>query len=106
VARILSRRLRRSDVVARYGGEEFAVLLPGTDREAAALLAEELRGEIESSPAALPAPAEPIRVTMSFGVASLPSDATEEASLVAAADRALYRAKHGGRNRVERVPAG
>jgi diguanylate cyclase (GGDEF)-like protein len=106
VARILSRRLRRSDVVARYGGEEFAVLLPGTDREAAASLAEELRREIESTAAALPAPAEPIRVTMSFGVASLPSDAAEEAALVAAADRALYHAKHGGRNRVERVPAG
>ena len=103
VARLLAQRLRRSDVVARYGGEEFAVLLPGSDREAAAALAEELRREIESSPAALPAPAEPLRVTLSFGVASLPDDAASEQALVSAADRALYSAKNGGRNRVERA---
>jgi diguanylate cyclase (GGDEF)-like protein len=105
VARILSRRLRRSDVVARYGGEEFAVLLPGTDAQAAFTLADELRREIESAAAPLPEPAGPLRVTLSFGVASLPSDAADEPGLVAAADRALYRAKHGGRNRVERAGA-
>jgi diguanylate cyclase (GGDEF)-like protein len=103
VARLLAQRLRRSDIVARYGGEEFAVLLPGSDRDAAARLAEDLRREIESSPAPLPAPAEPLRVTLSFGVASLPDDAASEQALVSAADRALYRAKNGGRNRVERV---
>jgi diguanylate cyclase (GGDEF)-like protein len=103
VARVLSRRLRRSDVVARYGGEEFAVLLPGTDGPAALALAEELRREIESAAAPLPDPAGPLRVTLSFGVASLPADAADEQGLVTAADKALYRAKHGGRNRVERA---
>jgi len=106
VARVLARRLRRSDVVARYGGEEFAVLLPGTDGEAAFSLAEELRREVESTPAPLPAPADPLAVTVSFGAAALPADAAEEAGLVAAADRALYRAKEGGRNRVERAAGG
>ena len=106
VARVLARRLRRSDVVARYGGEEFAVLLPGTDRDAAFTLAEELRREVEAAPATLPAPAAPVAVTVSFGAAAMPADAAEENGLVAAADRALYRAKEGGRNRVERAAAG
>ena len=103
VARVLARRLRRSDVVARYGGEEFAVLLPGTDREASFSLAEELRREVESAPAPLPAPLAALAVTVSFGTAAMPADAAEENGLVAAADRALYRAKDGGRNRVERA---
>jgi diguanylate cyclase (GGDEF)-like protein len=100
VARILSRRPRRSDVVARYGGEEFAVLLPGTTLEAAQALADELRREIEAAPASI-GPGTPITVTASFGVAALPDHGTREPELVGAADRALYRAKQGGRNRVE-----
>jgi diguanylate cyclase (GGDEF)-like protein len=101
VARILSRRPRRSDVVARYGGEEFAVLLPGTAAEAAKGLAEELRREVETVPAPIVPGAPPVAVTASFGVATLPDHAGREADLVAAADRALYRAKQAGRNRVE-----
>jgi diguanylate cyclase (GGDEF)-like protein len=101
VARILSRRPRRSDVVARYGGEEFAVLLPGTGAEVAKGLAEELRREIETAPAPIVPGAPPVTVTASFGVATLPDHAGREADLVAAADRALYRAKQAGRNRVE-----
>ena len=57
-------------------------------------------------PASLPAPAAPLAVTVSFGAAAMPADAAEENGLVAAADRALYRAKEGGRNRVERAAAG
>lgn len=101
VARILSRRPRRSDVVARYGGEEFAVLLPGTAAKAAQALVEEMRGEIERAPAAIAPGTPPIAITASFGVATLPDHGARESDLVASADRALYRAKQAGRNRVE-----
>lgn len=89
--------------VARYGGEEFAVCLPDTPRGVALLLAKELRRTVE----ALPVPPLPRPVTLSIGVATYPdhaqaggaSQAPED--LIAAADRALYRAKERGRNRVE-----
>jgi len=106
VAGLLARRVRRSDVVARYGGEEFVMLLPGSDAAAAARLAEELRAAIAAGSGAAIEPAPPVTVTASFGVASFPVDAATEAALVEAADRALYRAKHAGRNRVERAVPG
>ena len=102
VAGLLAQRVRRSDVVARYGGEEFAILLPGSDATAAARLAEELRASIAGVSDAAGEPMSPVPVTASFGVAAFPADAPTEVDLVEAADRALYRAKRGGRNRVER----
>jgi diguanylate cyclase (GGDEF)-like protein len=108
VAQTVARLLRRSDLLARYGGEEFAALLLGADRDAAARVAETLRNAIENEP--LPdAPASPPpRATISLGVASLPENGQHEAEVLEAADRALYRAKREGRNRVcvaEPVPA-
>lgn len=82
---------------SRYGGEEFLLLIPGTSANAATLLAEALRTRIEKAPA--PYSGDWIAFTTSVGVCS--SAETEVHHLIQAADEALYRAKHGGRNRVE-----
>lgn len=89
---------RRGDLVARYGGEEFALVLPATSAEGAVAVCEQLRRGI--SDLALAHPEAPGgHVTASFGVAvASPGPDDDVAMLVAAADRALYRAKADGRN--------
>lgn len=94
VAEALRAGCRSEDSVCRYGGEEFAILCPDVDGVGAAVLAERLRGAIESAPLTIPN----ANVTCSFGVADSTVGA---ADLVARADAALYRAKRAGRNRVE-----
>ncbi len=97
LARLLLQRLRKIDVVGRYGGEEFAVILPGTDAAGAQRVLDEIRasfGYIQQQ-----AEAAEFTVTFSCGIASFP-DYAHAASLSKAADKALYRAKHAGRNRV------
>jgi diguanylate cyclase (GGDEF)-like protein len=92
---------RAGDLVARYGGEEFALLLPSLTAEHAAALAETLRARIEAL--AIEHPVSPVApvVTISAGVAALvPRKDGSPAALMDAADRALYRAKREGRNRV------
>jgi diguanylate cyclase (GGDEF)-like protein len=102
VAQALAAKLKRpADVAARYGGEEFAAILPDTSVEQAALLANAIREHI----AALALPHAPSAhwpmVTLSIGVAAFdPAHLKDPAALVEAADKALYAAKHGGRNRV------
>lgn len=88
--------VRDSDFVGRYGGEEFMMLLPNTDRAGAATIAERVRQTI----ADIDALGEQ-HVTISLGVAMFPEDAPDQARLIRSADRALYRAKANGRNRVE-----
>jgi diguanylate cyclase (GGDEF)-like protein len=101
VARILSEGRRLNDVVARYGGEEFTILLVDTPTDAAAQLAENLRQRVAEEEFAN-GEAQPMgRLTISLGVASYPHSAVSAVELVEAADVALYRAKGGGRNRVE-----
>lgn len=94
VARQLSGSLRCMDMAARFGGEEFAVILPETTAPEAMRAAERFRMAV----AAAPHPLGP--VTVSIGSASYPHDAGTPKELVASADRALYKAKHLGRNRV------
>ena len=88
--------IRGNDFAARDGGEEFMVLLPGDDTNGARLVAEKLRSTIE----ALRIPDLEQGITASFGVASYPDDASSREELIRMADRALYRAKRAGRNRV------
>lgn len=102
VAHALQKCLRRpGDDVARYGGEEFVVILPGSDLEKGMLLAERMRAAIEALKLAHPASRIGRHVTISIGVASVvPERSQESETLIAAADRAMYRAKEEGRNRV------
>ena len=99
VGEITAGAIRASDFAGREGGEEFIVLLPATDREQAAVVAEGLRKAI----ATIQIPDVDRAITASFGVAVLPDDATEPEALVRCADRALYVAKSRGRNRVELI---
>jgi diguanylate cyclase (GGDEF)-like protein len=89
--------VRESDFVGRYGGEEFIMLLPDADRETTLQVAERVRSAI----ADIDILGGDSAVTASFGVAVFPEHAPDAARLVRNADRAMYRAKANGRNRVE-----
>lgn len=103
VAQLLQATIRRADeVAARYGGEEFVLLLPDTLLPDAATVAQRCMDSLRA--AALPHPRSPnaAMLTLSIGVASVvPHPDAGSATLVQAADAALYRAKRGGRNRFE-----
>lgn len=94
VARVIRETLRGADVAARFGGEEFAILLPQTTGDEALAIADRIRINIER--AEFPHR----RVTASIGVATCSADLCVMADLISAADKALYRAKDQGRNRV------
>ena len=103
VAAVLTEHLKRpADLAARYGGEEFAIVLPETELAGALVVAEACRRHLEALAIENPhADNEFSCVTMSIGVASVvPSPASTLEQLIAQADRALYAAKHAGRNRV------
>lgn len=97
-AAVLKRSIRDHDVVARWGGEEFILLLPETDLDEATALAERLRQAVEAIQ--LICQGKDIRITASFGVAQKSSEIGNLGELITAADKQLYRAKDGGRNRV------
>ncbi|WP_439860785.1 diguanylate cyclase [Pseudomonas sp. MBLB4136] len=98
LALFLKQRLRKSDHIGRYGGEEFAVVMPGTDAQAARRVLDEIRQRF----AEIRYPAQPqdLSCTFSAGIAELNGE-QDSKRLSQQADEALYRAKHGGRNRVE-----
>ena len=99
IAARLAGALRVEDVFGRYGGEEFLIVARDITLEQGAQLAERMRALIDSSPVVFEGT--PIRVSASFGVASLACCATRDApSLLAIVDARLYAAKHAGRNRV------
>lgn len=98
IANELRKRLRKTDFIARFGGEEFALLLPETSLEAGQLLMEELRNGIQNCPFHFKG--ERIEVTLSGGLAAF-AEAERVEWAFERADRALYRAKNAGRNRIE-----
>jgi diguanylate cyclase (GGDEF)-like protein len=104
VAHVLRQSSREIDEPARYGGEEMAVALPQTDLEGAYQFAERVRRRIEALALPLPDGDGVLRVTASFGAASLASaGGIDKDAMVGAADAALYQAKRAGKNRTERA---
>jgi diguanylate cyclase len=100
-AEFLRARVRRTDLIARYGGEEFGVILPGATLRPALRKARKLIEELAKSDWAVDATTK-LRFTASMGVAAW-HDGDDSAGMLERVDRALYRAKHEGRNRVEKA---
>jgi two-component system cell cycle response regulator len=101
IAGVLLKAVRNEDVVARFGGEEFAVILRATAIDPAAHMAERVRKLIENT--IIETGGKKLKATVSIGVAGFPSTPAKTITdLIEAADKALYRAKHAGRNRVSR----
>ena len=99
MAQILKDSVRETDVVARYGGEEFAVILPETGHEVALAVAERIRSKIRAH-VFTGKGQKPARMTASLGIASHPTSETTPEELIDRADKALYKAKNLGRDRV------
>lgn len=97
---LISGSAREIDVPFRYGGEEFALVLPYTDARCARTAAERLGKAIAGHPFVSAGPPDSRRLTVSIGIAAYPGDAKDLEGLVRNADRALYRAKAEGKNRI------
>ena len=98
VGKLLMETCRTEDVACRYGGEEFVILTPGLDRKHASALAERLRRAIAGLE--FQAGGIKVKLTCSFGVSEVDGRIQSSADLVRRADKALYEAKRGGRNKV------
>ena len=98
ISQILRNVCREVDIIARYGGDEFVVILPQTEREGSFYLAERARKTIKNYEFQSPGN-EPIKLTVSCGVAALLPDIKDKESLIKKADDALYRAKNEGKNK-------
>ncbi len=100
VAMLLQNTIRNEDLLARYGGEEFTIIVRGIDLQSTAMMGERLRLAVEQNPTIIES--RPLTATVSLGAASLVCCGAQRDrnTLVAIADRRLYFAKQGGRNRV------
>lgn len=100
-AQVILRCIRKTDLVARYGGEEFIAILPATDTKTAVGIAERIRETIATEPMPRLNDIVVPSITCSLGVATYPIHADNKNNIIKVADIALYKAKQGGRNRVE-----
>jgi diguanylate cyclase (GGDEF)-like protein len=103
VAQTMKACARATDVVARFGGEEFLVFLPNTDEDQAYAMAERMRLDVMTGNHASVSP--PLAVTISVGISTVAAHDALIDEVIARADRALYQAKHCGRNQVVRPSA-
>jgi diguanylate cyclase (GGDEF)-like protein len=94
----LAEFIRTGDIVCRYGGEEFLVVFPNTKEEDAFLIADRLRESIQESP--IYVDHHMISITISAGISEFPAHGQYEALILKTADKALYHAKHNGRNQI------
>jgi diguanylate cyclase len=99
VAAAMLRSVREHDPVSRFGGEEFSVLLRNTPSAIAARVAERIRRDVQAAVVPVEGFSEPLRVTMSLGVATFPEHCSDPEDLLRCADTAVYRSKADGRNR-------
>ena len=97
-AQCIAASVRDNDLTFRYGGEEFAVLLPSTDAEGGRPVAERIRAAVEAHVVEIEGLQ--VRLTVSIGISSCPKTATDSRGLLMAVDRALYRAKAAGKNKI------
>jgi len=96
----LLNRARKSDILVRYGGEEFMIILPDADAVRLAEAAEAFRICVAASPVMIDQGSTPLNITISVGGALLCSGESHAEGIIGRADKALYRAKVSGRNRV------
>lgn len=102
MSKVIREEMRGIDTAARYGGEEFALVLPRTSLTEAYAQAERIRSRLAELEIGVDGAAEPVKITASFGIAAYPESGEVPADeLLRLADRALYRAKRTGKNRVE-----
>lgn len=100
LARVMRQHVPERACLARYGGEEFVVMIPATPKHEAAEIAERVRAAVEAERFFVNDHTTELTITVSMGLATCPADARSAEALRNAADTALYRAKHDGRNRV------
>ena len=101
----LKQAIRNIDMICRIGGEEFVIVLPNTNAEVAAKIADRMRRSISGKPFNVGAAKGPLNVTVSIGVAAIESAADTMETILKRADEALYSAKRSGRNRVNSTAA-
>ncbi len=104
LGKLLLQAIRETDIATRYGGDEILIITPNTSASLAGTLAERLRQHVENHELVLTdASNKPrkIRITVSIGIAGVSKEVADCQALIQNADEALYRAKQGGRNRIE-----